>query len=217
MIISKADFTDDLVRWSPNIPDSLINPDIADAIKFDLDAVVSGPLKRAILNVPDFNAVRWISGGTYPIGTLVRAYDPLGMAGIYRALVLNPTQVPGIALLPLEVAQWEYSDIHTFLDGYVKPYLVVCAYFRYKREAGIIPTPSGDRIFREDESDPISPVQHATQLAKYKEKRGDYAAQVLAELSRRGYLIGGVQYTRPNDYCHSNVNPMIYRGGVSAI
>jgi hypothetical protein len=213
MIITKADFTDNLVRFSQNVPDALINPDIADAIRFDLPDVLPHKILTVVLTADLFTATDWDEVTAYQIDDYVRVpliVDGLLTYQVWKALADNTASPPFDGS-----ADWLYDDLASFIDAYVKPYMVLCAYYRYKLENGIIPTPSGDRIFREDESDPISASQHASQLSKYKAKRGDYALLLQNELRRRGYLLDSVQYDVPGG-CRTS-NNQTYRGGITAI
>lgn len=217
MIIGKSDFTSDLVQFSANTPDELIIAPISNAIRFDLKEVLPDKIRAKVLLFAAFTATDFALATTYAVGGFVRVdeEDANGflIGKVYKALNAG---LGSVLLAPNSGnGNWEYNDWATFISEFVKPFLVIAAFTWYSKQGGGIETPSGTRVFREDQSDPISGSQHATQLASLKLLRGNYAQLITNELVRRKYVIDGVSYAIPRN--NMIANKTAYTGGISAI
>ena len=199
MMIQKIDFSDALVDFSQNTPVERVNPHINDALSFDLLPALPYKLVQVLLAEPTVLIAEWKTGVSYAAGVHVYTQDlEAGMfrKKVWKALSTNASQPATGA------AAWQYSDLLSFWEGFVKPYWVVSAYLRFIGVGNVFSTPSGLRSFNEAYSNNIDPATFGAFRRAFQTKADDYKARLLSELNRRKGSVNGVTYSSPAPDCN---------------
>jgi hypothetical protein len=216
-LITKADFTPDLVEFTQNTPDHKVNPAIYKAISIDLkDALPRALYLDILLAVQPMNTLlagkrleEWKANSNYQINAYCFTGNAIFENGkVYKCLSANVNSVP-----TAENANWQYDDLLTFFAFYVKPYVVLSAYVRFLFVSNVDQTPTGLREFKENESVAINQKVQGELINSHKKDQSRLLAEMLNHLTERKYIVAGTTYSRLS----TNPKKTGYSGNINAI
>lgn len=160
MLINKQNIKD-LVQFTLNIENRIIDPNINDAQEYDLRPIIGDDMyNQIILDFDDGAITVWDTLEVYTIGQFV-SYDGL----VYKALTGNTGSQPD--LNPLD---WQVNELGTFFIKYLQPYLVFASFKRFLLWVGRNITQYGLREMNEDTSVPVTDEGRAALIGDIKVK-----------------------------------------------
>lgn len=193
-LITKEDFTADLVDFSVHTHDHKIYPHISEAVRFNLFNALSAGLCNALLTLSGTSCKEWNIENIYQAGKYAFTGSVLGNGKVWKALANNLNSVPTELNL-----NWAEDDLYTFFHFYVKPYLVLSAYIKYLGVGNMEMTPTGLRQFREDESTVVDFARSDYYRQEYEKRLSHYRNAMLAQFKAKNYTVAGVTYIVAKD------------------
>lgn len=184
MLINKQNIKN-LVQFTLNIEDRIINPNILDAQEYDLRPMVGDAMYLQLYN--DFDDVilaNWSNLTAYSIDDFV-VYG----STVYKALTANTGQQPDT-----NPTDWQVNELGTFFLNYLQPFLVFRAFGRFLLWVGRNITQYGLREMNEETSVPVTEDGRAALIVDIKGKASIWQNRLNNYLCDVNWTFDNVKY-----------------------